>query len=139
MGIHTGCDAIEMTLRTGIITLQAQVEELGNILMRFALLESSDGPTLVAGDDVKQRMDIRSGDIRDAREALGLSRGMWPKELVVARDKATPHSAGRRVEKLEVVARKLVEDSTPYAGADPQYALVDVRLIEDLSAALDEA
>lgn len=51
----------------------------------------------------------------------------------------TPHSAGRRVEKLEVVARKLVEDSTPYAGDDPQYALVDVRLIEDLTAALDEA
>ena len=28
MGAHTGCDAIEMTLRTEIATLQVQVEEL---------------------------------------------------------------------------------------------------------------
>lgn len=64
------------------------------VLMRFALLQTSDGPGIVAGDNVKQMISIRSGDIRDARELLGLPRGMWPEELETAKKEALAPRAG---------------------------------------------
>jgi hypothetical protein len=54
-------------------------------LMRFALLGTSDGPGILAGDDVLEGISIRAGDIRDARELLGLPRGMYWDELKAKR------------------------------------------------------